>query len=377
MKKLLIIGGYGNVGKLLATRLLEHLPEFQITLAGRNMDRAKATAEALESQFSGSKVGYTVLDAADKSTLIAPFREVDMVIAASSSMKYVRNVVEAAIETNTHYFDTQLSARDKIGILRSHSDEIEEKGLIFITDGGYHPGIPGAMIKWAKERLGTLSKANIYAALKMDWSLYQYTTSTNHEMLEELKSFEGAYYQDSQWKKVQWSNIPKWDFGDPYHELSCPPMMMEEIRCVPDHIQEIEETGFYISGFNPLMDNLVLPILMLGVNVLPPSMYGPLGRLFEWGLKRSKPPYGVMLVADCEGPGGTFRMKVHHEDGYEITVIPLVACLKQYLSGDIKPGLQLQAWAVEPKQFFDDLQKLGIGVSSESSEVSTKTERVS
>ena len=288
-----------------------------------------------------------------------------MVMVASSSLNYARNVVEAALETNTHYFDTQLSSQEKIELLDSYRDEIKKKELIFITDGGYHPGIPGAMINWAKQKLGSLTKANIYAALKMDWSSYQYTASTNHEMLKELKAFDGSYYEDREWKKVKWSNIPKWDFEDPYHELSCTPMMMEEIRCVPDNIKEIEETGFYISGFNPLMDNFLMPILLVGVSVLPSFMYWPLGKLFEWGLKKSKPPYGVMLVADCEGSNGSLRMKVQHEDGYEITVIPVVACLRQCLSGYIKPGLHLQAWAVEPNQFFDDLQRLGIKVKAE------------
>ncbi|BFP40549.1 hypothetical protein FGF1_13940 [Flavobacteriaceae bacterium GF1] len=366
MKKLLIIGGYGNVGKLLTSRLLTHIPEFQITLAGRNIERAKTTAEAFEKQFIGHKVGYKALNAADKSILLEAFSGMDMVIVAASSLKYTRNVVEAAIETNTHYFDTQLSSIDKISILESYKEDIEKKELIFITDGGYHPGIPGAMITWAKQQLGALTKANIYAALKMDWSLYQYTKSTHLEMLEELKSFDSSYYQGRAWKKVNWSKMPKWDFKAPYHELSCTPMMMEEIRCVPDKIPEIEETGFFISGFNPLMDNFLLPILMLGVKILPTFMYGPLGKLFEWGLKKSKPPYGVMLIADCEGTGGALQVKVHHEDGYEITVIPVVACLQQCLSGYIEPGLHLQAWAVEPQQFFDDLQRLGIEVGTAS-----------
>ncbi|BBM87154.1 saccharopine dehydrogenase NADP-binding domain-containing protein [Candidatus Uabimicrobium amorphum] len=364
MKKLLIIG-YGNVGKLLATKILANIPEFQITLAGRNIERVKATAENLENQFTKSKVDYIKVDAADKSSLLEAFEEIDMVIVASSSLKYTRNVVEAALDTKTHYFDTQLSSKDKITVLESYRDDIQRKELIFITDGGYHPGIPGAMITWAKQKLGSLAKANIYAALKMDWSLYQYTKSTNHEMLEELKSFDCSYYQDREWKKVNWSKIPKWDFEEPYYELSCMPMVMEEIRCAPDEIEEIEETGFFISGFNPLMDRFLMPILMFGIKVLPASMYGPLGKLFEWGLKKGKPPYGVMLVADCKGSDGSLCMKVHHEDGYEITVVPVVACLKQYISGHIKPGLHLQAWVVEPKQFFADLKALGINVEVE------------
>ncbi|MEO9804835.1 MAG: saccharopine dehydrogenase NADP-binding domain-containing protein [Reichenbachiella sp.] len=363
MKKLLIMGGYGNVGKLLASYLLQHVPHFQITIAGRNLTKAKETAEILMNQYPGNAIYYCRADAANKAMLLEVLSKIDMVVVASSSVRHISHVAEAALETNTDYFDTQLSSPKKIETLRKYRAGIQDKQLIFITDGGFHPGVPGAMIHWAKQKLGTLTHARVYAALKMDWSAYNYTYATIKEMLEEFKSFDPPWLENAQWKKTSWTNIPKWNFGEPYGELPCTPMLMEEIRSAPSQIKELHDTGFFISGFNPIMDNFLIPILWVGIHILPPFLYWPLGRLFEWGIKLGKPPFGVKLVADCKGEKGSMQISAFHHDGYEITVIAIVACLKQYLSGSISTGLHLQAWAVEPDHFFDDMIHLGIEVS--------------
>lgn len=50
-----------------------------------------------------------------------------------------------------------------------------------------------------------------------------------------------------------------------------------------------------------------------------------------------------------------------HPDNYAITALPVVACIKQYLNGDIRrPGLWTQAEIVEPVSFKEYMNQMGL-----------------
>lgn len=101
---------------------------------------------------------------------------------------------------------------------------------------------------------------------------------------------------------------------------------------------------------------------------MPKFFHKSLARLFFWGLKQSKPPFGIRLIANCKGilenKPANIRVSVDHVDGYVLTAIPVVACLKQYVENNQrKPGLHFQANFVEPTQFVEDLEKMGLTVT--------------
>lgn len=52
---------------------------------------------------------------------------------------------------------------------------------------------------------------------------------------------------------------------------------------------------------------------------------------------------------------------MEHQDPSFITAVPVVAFLKQYLSGETdQPGLWLQAIAAEPRRMIQDMGRMGL-----------------
>lgn len=363
-RKILILGGYGTLGLLITKYLAMHCANVELFVGGRDLVKAKATTDKLGTEIPDSTFSPISVDASDPVSLKEAFKNIDIVVVASSTLKYVENVASVAIETGTDYLDTQLSSPFKLEALRKMEGQIIDSGRVFITDGGFHPGLLAAIVRWANTKIGPLKKANVYGALKLDWGKLLVNKETIIEMVDEFKYFDMSVLRNGEWVKTKYSESLKFDFGTPFNTLDCVPMLIEEMRMFSPNMPDLKEAGFYITGFNKLLDYVLLPIIMgfvsLNLNFLAAS-------LFKFGLRFSQPPFGVKLVADCDGDQGKMNIAFTDTDGYTLTAIPIVACLKQYLDDTInKPGLYWQSWVVEPNRFFHDMKEMGqeIQVSS-------------
>lgn len=367
MKKILLLGGYGNAGKAIATHLLQHVADIEVMIAGRDLTKAENVVEELTSKYTDRKVGALQVDISDAEQLAAAFRQCDFVVNAASAMEHTGQVVQALIRGKKSCLDTQLSLPKKLEILRKYTAQLAEAGVTYITDSGFHPGMPAALVRWGAMQLDELEVGNVYCALKVDWASIKYSPSTQLEMLSEFEHFDTTVYKDQSWSKLSMMAPRRYDFGEPFGEQSCTPMCLEELRELPTHLPNLKETGFYVTGFNTFVDYLILPIIMIGIKILPKRWARHLMKLFIWGTTFSKPPFGVQLEAVCRGYKNnephTLRLSLRHTDAYVLTAIPVVACIKQWLEGKITaPGLHFQANVVEPEQFLQDLQNMGIDI---------------
>ena len=230
--------------------------------------------------------------------------------------------------------------------------------------------------------------------MRVDWRAFDFSTATIEEFVEEFRDYRVEALRDGVWAKVGWREAQRRvDFGPYFGTHPCSLMYLEELRRLPQLIPSLRSCGFYVAGFNRVVDYTLMPLGMVVMKVAPGRLGPPYSRLLAWGLRTfQKPPYATVWQVEADGTARAdaaddgrksaadadgalphrqpaaeplhVRLRLIHEDGYFLTAAAAAACLLQYLDGSIRtPGLHLQALVVEPGRFLDDLRRLGVSIA--------------
>lgn len=363
-KAILILGGYGGVGRSLS-RLILRETDAAVIIAGRRKEKAEEFAQALTEEFSASRVSARYVDASDQKSLAHACRGVDMVLVTATTPQYLKQIAGAALKAGCDYLDV-LVQQNTIPELRALSSEITKAGCVFITQAGFHPGLPAVFIRHAAPHFDDYRKALIGMAMN---ARFEKPEST-HEIIHEVGESNAEIYQEGAWRKANYKDAIKMDFGSRFSIRTCFPLQMEELRELPETLG-IRETGVYVAGFNWFVDNIVFPLIIVFQKIKKGMGLNSLGRLMYWGVNTfSSRELGVVFMLDAEGvKGGTHRrvkIVAEHDDGFFFTSAPVVACLRQYLDGSLKkPGLWFMGTIVDDSRLMEDMKQMGIKIQTE------------
>lgn len=361
MSKILVLGGTGYTGRLIVQHLLEN-SKADITIAARHLDRAQALADQLNQQYPDHRVKAACADASQIGSLHRAFADQMMVVVAAPTTAYAENVIRTSLEMGLDYLDVQLGAQ-KLALLQSLAQEIEQAGLCFITEAGFHPGLPSALVRYAATHLDCIESAITLGYLNMGKDL-PYSEAVD-EVVESFREYNGQVFKNGSWTKVNSYVMRTCDFGGDIGRRRCYSMFFEELRPLPSLFPSLRETGFYISEMHWLLDWVVMPITWAWLKLAPQAVRS-IGKFLWWGMGTfHKPPYRVELQVQAaglkDGRQVTVQSSVAHPDGYELTAIPVVATLLQYLDGSArKPGLWMMGHLVDPVRLMKDMEKMGI-----------------
>lgn len=356
MNTILVLGGYGATGRSLTRHLLAQT-NAQIIVAGRDLEKAVGFVDSLHHpRLSARRV-----DASDFASLRQALPQANFLLVAAPTTHHTETVVCAALDAGVDYLDVQYGDT-KLAVLRAHEQEIHQKKLCFVTEAGYHPGLPSAMIRAAASGLECIYSAQVAGYLNMGKLPY---TEAVDELMEGFIHYQAQVLKYGAWTRPGSWEMRAFDFGKEVGTRTCYSMFFEELRLLPTMYPTLKDMGFYISGSNLLSDLILTPVIMLGLKIAPRRGIRPLGKLMWWAMGLSRPPYKVMLKVEAtglfKGREARFEASVEHEDGYELTAIPVVALLKQY-EYVRRPGLHMMGHLVDPDCLFKDMERMGAQV---------------
>lgn len=359
MKTIFILGGYGYTGKFLAKHLLAHT-DANIIIAGRNLTKA----QAFVSQHDNPRVSARQADATDFNSLTRALHDATLCLVAAPTTHHAETVIRACIAAHVDYLDIQF-ASNKLKTLHASEDKIKKAGLCFITEAGYHPGLPAALIRYAAKKLDTVTSAVTAGYLNMKDIPYSEAVD---ELMEAFLDYQAQVYKNGAWTKPSAWDMRVFDFGEDIGKRTCYSMFFEELRDIPEILPTLKETGFYIAGANWFSDLIVTPLIFIGLKIAPKRGIRPLGKIMWWAMGKSKPPYLVALKVEAKGSRNgepaQFEARIAHPDGYELTAIPVVAYLRQYLDDTARPcGVHMMGHIAEPIRLFKDMQMMGANVT--------------
>lgn len=354
-----ILGGYGNTGRLIAERLVR-TPGTTVIVIGRDGARASRLAASL-AVAGGTAIGRAA-DVADPASLAAALEGADLVLSATTMTPLAPKVARAALDRSIDYMDIHLSSAAKWAGLSALVPEIEAKGLTFITDGGFHPGVPAAMVR-AMARQVELEAANVMSCFNIDWSAREFAGNAPEDFVAELRDMRPAFLAGGAWR-TSWSGVRKYDFGPPHGVKQCVPMDLMEMHALAERLPALRETGFFVGGFGGVVDTLVMPLSLLALKLLPCAVK-PVGRLFMASLKRFCPE-DEWIVLELAGHGRlgdrpvAVGLRLAFGDAYLLTALAALAAIEEYRESPPRPGLHAQALYVDPERFLGRLARYGV-----------------
>ena len=147
-------------------------------------------------------------------SLAGALEGVDLCIAAAGTSHSAPTAVAAALSAGVDYVDIQVGHAKAERLLAMDADA-RAAGVTLVTDGGFHPGVPAAMVRYADQRMGGLERALVASVIAVDWAaLRPLADSTVAEMMEEFRDFAYEEYRSGRWGSA--GRQPTFTFPDPF-----------------------------------------------------------------------------------------------------------------------------------------------------------------
>lgn len=355
-KPILVLGASGIVGRALSQVLLKSTA-VPLRLASRSLKSSEELCASLSGGKTWSRVHPAKCDVTDRAALERAMDGVSTVIVCSATRSRIGGIAEAALSCGCEMVDIHYSPTLWPEARRYHK-KFEEKGLSWITEGGCHPGLPGAMVRWAAEHLDAVESVRVAAAFSFKDAV---GPGSCVEFAREIPEMRMGTLEEGEWNEMPMTRpkATKVDFGGERGKRKCYPFHLHEfVQAVKDE-GTIKQASFCIAQGPWLLDQVAIPIagLMTKKN---PRLARPAGGLLRRvaNLTSTKADASEFLLeakGRHEGRDASLRLSIGHRDPAWLTSLCVSSCLHQMTHGGLEKGVHMMAMAVEPKLYVSEI----------------------
>nr|WP_299338034.1 saccharopine dehydrogenase NADP-binding domain-containing protein [Allomuricauda sp.] len=355
---ILVIGGYGGVGKHVVKRLLKHF-SFKVIIGGRNTQKGESLKNELLLQYPNAQLEVAQVDAANKKSLLSVFNQVDLAIVTATVPDHIQLIAEAAIECDIDLMDILIRG-DVVSTLAKFEDNLKGKNRMFITQCGFHPGIIAPMIRLASSYFNRYNGARVMMAME---GVFE-SPEAIKEILYEIIEPNAQILDQAVWRKASYKDAITFEFAEPFGKKECYPAQMKEIDGI-DMELGLQNCAVYAAGFDSYIDRFLFPLAVVLGFFSKKLSQNVCSGLFYRRIKHKKTTHSrTHLVVNANGVKNNENKKVRIDlnthNSFDLTAVAIMALLNQYLDKTIsEPGLYLMGKVVEEKRLFDDMAQMG------------------
>ena len=353
-----LYGATGYTGALVTDELVRRGAPF--VLAGRNREKLERMSAE---RGQGARVAVASVD--DPDSLRRLLDEARVVINCAGPFTLAGHaVVQAAVETGTHYLDSTGEQTYIKLVFDRFGAEAERRGVALVPAMGFDY-VPGDCIaRLAAAGHEPLAKLTLAYAVKG----FGMSRGTMRSGLEMMKGGTVAY-EDRDWRPVSLGIFrASFDFPPPIGRQAMTRYPSGEVITVPRHTDVAEvESLITTSGVVPGPVAGVLPFVQPGLELtLRTPLRRALGRAVN--LLPEGPPEDerraaeFTIVAEARGEDGSLeRGTVRGSDVYGLTAVTLVHGAElMWADGYDSAGALGPAAAYDPRTFLDFLSRHGV-----------------
>jgi saccharopine dehydrogenase (NAD+, L-lysine forming) len=362
-EKILLVGGYGHVGTVLAQELAMRYPG-QLIIAGRRRERAEALAATLPGDAEAAQV-----DVADEESVKLAAQHAKLIVNCSLDLR-TPTLLQAAFANASAYLDIGASVRAIAG-MRELSTEAAQHGTCALVGAGLDPGCTNLLAALASARAGGADTINVALLLSLGDAFGDVAIDY---MLEALASPTTVNYQGRRQELYAYRERRSCEFPPPYGRKLAYRFPFPEQVFFAETLQAKQAANWYAMD-SAAINILLLASVRLGFTRLlrKESIRGVMRRMFQ---QLSRLPGGkddVCALAEAQGPNGTWRVSLTGHQESKITALCALPFIEAFYEGKrARPGVWLPEQVIDPTTYLHALTDLGLKVQILSKEGSER-----